>query len=208
MRILIVEDEKDELSEIATHIKGEFKAAEILTAGGSSEARQVLKQCSRQNKKLNIAILDIRMKDRKYETLLPYQVREQFPDSLILHYTMFTKAKSVREHAKVRFRAHDQIIQKGPGGIENVCETIRQYWEYKLIEEVKQNFELPATTSKMRERGHLKQGLTRCDTLQINTLVHEISEFYEKFSDCAMKEIKKYFVFRRERNKWRGRPQQ
>jgi hypothetical protein len=58
------------------------------------------------------------------------------------------------------------------------------------------------------ERAQFRRCLTRCDTLQINTLLREIEEFYEKLSNDARKELDKYFVFEREQNQWRGRPVQ
>ena len=134
MRMLIVEDDENELDELGQHLQSCFPGITLLKARSAEEAHAALRTLRWQNKALDVAILDILLCPGEYELKLPYFIRGHFGACLILHYTVYADEAVVQEHAKVRFSAQDEIIRKGAEtSLKQLRNLIQQYWEHRLL---------------------------------------------------------------------------
>jgi len=198
MNMLIVENRLRHLEEVLEYLRKVFQGTHFLTAGTSEDARATVEAAVRENRDIHVAVLDLHLagKPDNFDLKLVYFVRERFPESLILLYTVHDQHHLVRQLAEVRHFAHDEIIQKksAQGGRPAVRKAIREYWEYQLHQKAQSCFRPTGPSEEPNgQNGRSSRPLDRfrCDTIGVNTLLLEISDFWPNFSEKVRERMAK-----------------
>ncbi|MGA2796273.1 MAG: hypothetical protein ABSE63_01710 [Thermoguttaceae bacterium] len=200
MRTFIVEDNEQELIETATYLRTRFPKIGLLTAQTSQSARAALKITKLENQPINVAILDLFLGEQ-FDFGLAIDVWNEFPGSLLVHYTYHDRDTQVREYIrerdkKQRFIGRSEIINKREDeGMPLLWETIRQWWEKELLQMAiaLHSSEISASIisdSRPAPPFTPEIGL-RCDTIGINSLLCEISDFWEHINPETQSKINK-----------------
>jgi DNA-binding NarL/FixJ family response regulator len=237
MRILIVEDIQNELDEIAQRMRKVFPGVQLLLAEDDRKAWQAVRTAVRENRRIDIAVLDIFLDrtSKKPDFTLCKGMREVFPDSLVLHYTVYSDDKDVIDHLnkmKLTYEGYEEIIDKGSAettnkenGLDTVCRKIKEWWESRLRTLAAAIFpvspaepesmgtaESTSRQTSLRHRAASHHGRAfpapgvRCGTIAANTLLREIADFRKNFSSEGLADMEKRFRFESEGKKWRTLP--
>jgi len=199
--ILIVEDVLNTLQELCELLHEVFPDLTIESADNVAIGLALIRQAADREQFFDIAILDFRLPPARGENdeideSLCREIKQQMPDTLVIHITSFHKEQRVIDHI-ARFHSRKntpraELIPKKASWTEKLLAEVKAHLYGQLIEDQLATIFAPSGIDGItRGAGMQAQGSL---THKLAALSRDIANYWRDLSENTRAKIQKYYI--------------